>query len=71
MPALFPNISHRLRIVGVNLYPENIQVFNAFENIKETFGIRVEVEIDQYVDIRSGTVTKRLKAGAYIAVSFW
>ena len=57
-------IAERLGAVGVDLDPEHVEVRDRAEYFEITFGLGVEIEIEQEIDLRPGAVVERLKVHA-------
>src|SRR5258707_13409510 len=67
MRTLPPDIAEGFRIEAVDLDPEHVEVGNGAQDFEITFGLGVEVEIKQDVDIGPGAIADRLEMRAQIA----
>src|SRR6202045_1310860 len=67
MRALTPYIAERFGIETVDLDPEHVEVGNAAQDFQIAFGLGVEVEIEQDVDIRPSAVADGFQVHAQIA----
>src|SRR5882757_2574496 len=67
MRTLTPDIAERFRIEAVDLYPEHVEIGNGAQDIEITFGLGVEVEVEQDVDIRPGAIADGLEMRAQVA----
>ena len=56
MRALAAYKAKRLRIEGIDLDPEHVHIFDCAQDLQIAFGLGVEVEVEQQIDIRSGAV---------------
>src|ERR1700686_3706490 len=67
MRTLPPDIAERFRIEAVDLDPEHVEVGNGAQDFQIAFGLGVEIQVEQDVDIRSGAVADRFKMHPQIA----
>src|SRR5215831_2165580 len=67
VPALAANEAQRLWIEGVDLDPKHIEIGDGAQNLEIAFGLGVEVEIEQQVDVRSRTLADRFQMHAQVA----
>jgi len=67
MRTLTPDIAKCFGIEAVDLDPEHVEIDNGAQDLKIAFGLGVEVEVEQDVDIRPGAVTDGFEMGAQIA----
>src|SRR6266481_4044758 len=65
--TLAPDIAERFGIETVDLDPEHVEVGNGAQDLEITFGLGVEVEIEQDVDVRPGAIADRLEMRVQIA----
>src|SRR3981189_1644127 len=63
-------MAQRFRTKTVDLDPEHVEVGNGAQDFQIAFGLGVEVEVEQDVDIRSGAVANGLQMHAQIAQYF-
>src|SRR5450432_18 len=67
MRTLPPDIAERFRIETVDLDPEHVEVGNGAQDFEIAFGLGVEIQVEQDVDVRSGAVADRFKMHPQIA----
>src|ERR1700686_5366830 len=67
MRTLTPDIAECFRIKAVDLDPEHVEVGNGAQDLQVTFGLGVEVEVEQNIDVRPGAVADGFEMGAQIA----
>src|SRR5215470_13040753 len=61
------DVPERLGAVAVDFDPENVEVGDCSENLEIAFGLCVEIEVEQNVDIRAGAVTQGFEMHDQIA----
>src|SRR5262249_34926112 len=64
---LATDIAERLGTVGVDLDPEHVDVRDRAQYSQIAFGLGIEAEIEQQIDVRPGAVVERLEVHAQIA----
>src|SRR5215471_17782451 len=67
MRALPADIGKRRRAVAVDLDPEHVEIGNRPQDLQIPLGLRIEVQIEQQIDIRPGAVANGFEMGAQIA----
>src|SRR5713101_1689113 len=67
MRTLTPDIAERFGIEAVDLDPEHVEVGNGAQDLEIAFGLGVEVEVEQDVDLRPGAVADGLQMAAQTA----
>src|SRR5258708_34994944 len=67
MRTLPPDIAEGFRIEAVDLDPEHVEVRNGAQDFQITFGLGVEVEVEQDIDIGPGAIADHLEMRAQIA----
>ena len=67
MRTLAPDIAERFGIETVDLDPEHVEVGNGAQDLEIAFGLGVEVEVEQDVDIRPGALADGFKMCAQVA----
>src|SRR5262249_16343462 len=67
MRALPADQRQRFRIIAVDLDPEHVEVFDRAQDLQVAFGLCVEIEIQQDIDVRPGTVPNRFEVHAQIS----
>src|SRR5258708_30395860 len=66
MRTLTSDIAQRFGIEAVDLDPEHVEVGDFAQDLEITFGLGVEIEIEQDIDIRSGAVADGFEMHAQI-----
>src|ERR1700730_12719488 len=66
MRTLTPDIAECFGIEAVDLDPEHVEIGNGAQDLKIAFGLGIEVEVEQDVDIRPGAVTDGFELVAQI-----
>ena len=67
MRALPADVAQRLGAVAVDLDPEHVEVGDLAQDLQEAFGLGVEVEVEQDVDVGPRAVADRLQMHAQVA----
>lgn len=67
MRALPSDITEGFRTEAVDLDPEHVEVGNGAQDLQITFGLGVEVAIQQDVDVRTRAVADRLQMHMQVA----
>src|SRR6478752_2764951 len=60
------DIAERLRIEAVDLDPEHVHVFDRAQDLQIAFGLGVEVQVEQQIDIGAGTIADRFEMHAEV-----
>src|SRR5713226_8809272 len=67
MRTLTPDIAECFGIEAVDFDPEHVEVGNGAQDLEITFGLCVEVEVEQDVNVRPGAIADYLEMGAQVA----
>jgi hypothetical protein len=58
--CLAANVPKRLSVISVDLDPEHVEVGDRAQYFQISFGLGVEIEIEQQIDVLAGAVVERL-----------
>ncbi len=67
MRAVAADITERLGIVAIDLDPEHVEVGDFAQDFQIAFGLGVEIEIEQDIDIGPGAVANGFQMHAQVA----